>query len=73
MTTQLHKPLLSAASVTKQAPTHKALRVATGALAALVALTAIQGAIFVVPTMPTFVLHQAVLALFPDFTIPALG
>jgi hypothetical protein len=37
------------------------------------ALTAIQGAIFVVPTMPRSVLHKGVLALFPDFTIPALA
>jgi hypothetical protein len=37
------------------------------------ALTAIQGAIFVVPTMPRSVLHNGVLALFPDYTIPALA
>lgn len=52
---------------------HWGLRSALGALAAFTALTAIQGAIFVVPTMPRSVLHQGVLALFPDFTIPALA
>lgn len=49
------------------------LRGTLAALAAFMALTAIQGAIFVVPTMPRSVLHQGVLALFPDFTIPALA
>jgi hypothetical protein len=43
------------------------------ALAAFMALTAIAGAIFVVPTMPRAVLHNGVLALFPDYTIPALA
>ena len=43
------------------------------ALAAFVALTAIQGAIFVVPTMPRSVLRKGIMALFPDFTIPALA
>ena len=43
------------------------------ALAAFTALTAIYGAIFVIPTMPRSVLHNGVLALFPDFTIPALA
>jgi hypothetical protein len=37
------------------------------------ALTPIQGAIFVVPTMPRAVLQRGVLALFPDYTIPALA
>jgi hypothetical protein len=37
------------------------------------ALTGIQGAIFVVPNMPRVVLHQGLLALFPDYTIPALA
>jgi hypothetical protein len=37
------------------------------------ALTAIAGAIFVVPTMPRSVLHNGILALFPDYTIPALA
>jgi hypothetical protein len=44
-----------------------------GGIAAFMALTAIQGALFVVPTMPRSVLHKGVLALFPDFTIPALA
>jgi hypothetical protein len=52
---------------------HWGLRGAIAALAAFMALTAIQGAIFVVPTMPRSVLHQGVLALFPDYTIPALA
>ncbi len=43
------------------------------ALATFVAVTAIQGAIFVVPTMPRSVLHKGVMALFSDFTIPALA
>ena len=37
------------------------------------ALTGIQGAIFVVPNMPRAVLHQGILALFSDYTIPALA
>ncbi|HEV2404787.1 MAG TPA: hypothetical protein VGR88_05015 [Ktedonobacterales bacterium] len=52
---------------------HRGLRWALVALAAFVALTAILGAIFVVPTMPRSVLHKGVMALFPDFTIPALA
>ena len=52
---------------------HWGLRGTIAALAAFMALTAIQGAIFVVPTMPRSVLHQGILALFPDFTIPALA
>ena len=53
---------------------HWGLRGALIALAAFMALTAIQGAIFVVPVMlPRSVLHTGVLALFPDFTIPALA
>ncbi len=49
------------------------LRGTLAVLAAFMALSAIQGAIFVVPTMPRSVLHNGVLALFPDFTIPALA
>jgi hypothetical protein len=49
------------------------LRWTIAALAAFMALTAIQGAIFVVPTMPRSVLHQGILALFSDFTVPALA
>jgi hypothetical protein len=52
---------------------HWGLRGTIAALAAFMALTAIQGAIFVVPTMPPSVLRQGILALFPDFTIPALA
>jgi hypothetical protein len=54
-------------------PRYWGLRGTLGALAAFMALTAVQGAIFVVPAMPRSVLHQGVLALFPDFTIPALA
>lgn len=43
------------------------------ALAAFMALTAISGAIFVVPAMPRSVLQEGVLSLFADFTIPALA
>lgn len=52
---------------------HWGLRGVLGVLAAFTALTAIYGAIFVIPTMPRSVLHKGVLALFPDFTIPALA
>jgi hypothetical protein len=52
---------------------HWGLRGTIAALAAFMALTAIQGAIFVVPTMPRSVLRQGILALFPDFTVPALA
>jgi hypothetical protein len=56
-----------------QSDKHWGLRGGIAALAAFMALTAIGGAIFVVPTMPRSVLHNGVLALFPDFTIPALA
>ena len=52
---------------------HWGLRGTLAALAAFMALTAILGAIFVVPTIPRSVLYKGVLALFPDFTIPALA
>jgi hypothetical protein len=52
---------------------HWGLRGGIAALAAFMALTTIQGAVFVVPNMPRSVLHQGVLALFPDYTIPALA
>lgn len=52
---------------------HWGLRGTLAALAAFTALTAIQGAIFVIPTMPHSVLHKGVLALFPDYTVPALA
>jgi hypothetical protein len=52
---------------------HAGLRGALAALTTFMALTTITGAIFVVPTMPRSVLQQGALALFPDFTIPALA
>ncbi len=52
---------------------HWGLRGMLGVLAAFMALTTISGAIFVVPAMPHDVLHKGILALFPDFTIPALA
>ena len=52
---------------------HWGLRGVLMALAAFMALTTIAGAIVVVPAMPRSVLQQGVLALFPDFTIPALA
>jgi hypothetical protein len=52
---------------------HLGLRGTIAALAAFMAVTAIQGAIFVIPNMPRAVLHQGILALFPDYTIPALA
>jgi len=63
----------SGASTLEHQTTHKPLRVTLSVLAAIVALTAIQGAIFVLPTMPTSVLHLGMIALFSDFTIPALA
>jgi hypothetical protein len=51
---------------------HWGLRGALAGLAAFTALTAILGAIFVVPTMPRSVLQNGVLSLFADYTIPAL-
>lgn len=64
---------LAVAPIPERHAGHMALRVALVTLAALVALTAIQGAIFVLPTMPTSVLHQGMLAIFPDYTVPALA
>ncbi len=49
------------------------LRTTLVALATFMALTAIPSAIFVVPAMPRSALHSGVLALFPDYTIPALA
>ena len=52
---------------------HRRLRLALIALAGLVALTAIPGALFVLPTMPTEWLHQGLIAPFADYNIPALA
>jgi hypothetical protein len=63
----------SPSGVAEHSGKHWGLRGAIAALAAFMALTAIGGAIFVVPMMPRSVLQQGILALFPDFTIPALA
>jgi hypothetical protein len=63
----------SPSGVAERRSAHWGLRGAIAALAFFMALTTIAGAIFVVPTMPRSVLHQGILALFPDFTIPALA
>jgi hypothetical protein len=52
---------------------HRLLRGALAALAALVALGAIPGAIVVVPSLPQAWLHQGMISPFADFTIPALA
>jgi hypothetical protein len=52
---------------------HWGLCGALAALTAFMALSTIAGALFVVPAMPRSVLQQGALALFPDFTIPALA
>jgi hypothetical protein len=52
---------------------HLVLRGTLAVLAALVAFTTIQGAIFVVPVMPRSWLHQGLIAPFGDYTIPALA
>lgn len=52
---------------------HWGLRSALAVLAAFMAVTTISGAILVVPAMPHDVLHKGILALFPDYTIPALA
>ncbi len=54
-------------------PAHLAQRISLGVLAALVTFTAIQGAVFVVPTMPSAVLRQGVITPFSDYTIPAFA
>ncbi len=59
--------------VAERRSAHWGLRGAIAALAAFMALTTIAGALFVVPTMPRSVLQQGILALFPDFTVPALA
>ncbi len=51
---------------------HGLLRGTLAALAAMVALAAIPGAIFVVPTLPRTWLHQGLIAPFADFAVPAL-
>jgi hypothetical protein len=52
---------------------HRGLRSALAVLAAFMMVTTIAGALFVVAAMPRSVLHQGLLALFADFTIPALA
>ena len=52
---------------------HLVLRGVLATLTGLVALTTIQGAIFVVPVMPRSWLHQGLIAPFGDYTIPALA
>lgn len=86
MTLSTHPPVQpisrapSPAGAPEQAPeqaarrgAHWGLRGALGALTAFMAVTAIAGAIFVVPSMPRSVLHAGPLALFADYTIPALA
>lgn len=55
------------------AASHLSLRVALVALETLLAVTAIWGAIFVVPTIPKAWLRQGIIAPFADYTIPALA
>lgn len=73
MSTNMRETRLAGTTISERHEAHMALRVTLVALAALVGLTAIQGAIFVLPTMPTSVLHQGIFAIFPDYTIPALA
>jgi len=56
-----------------QQHTHRPLRIGLGALLTLIALTALDGAILVVPTLPRAWLHQGLVAPFADYTIPALA
>jgi hypothetical protein len=64
---------LSVPSIPVRRATQKPLRVVLVVLSAIVALTALQGAIFVLPNMPTSVLRQGMIAPFSDYTIPALA
>lgn len=52
---------------------YRRLRIPLIALEAFVAVTAIYGAIFVVPTIPRAWLHAGLIAPFADTTIPALA
>ena len=64
----------SEALIPQQKPNrHLVLRGTLAVLSGLVALTAIQGAISVVPVMPRSWLHQGLIAPFGDYTIPALA
>lgn len=72
MTVNSHKSEIPVTSPTHE-PAHMTLRFTLIALATLVALTAIGGAIFVVPTIPAEWLHQGLIAPFTDYTIPALA
>lgn len=54
-------------------PTHLALRIMLIALATFVALTAILGAMFALPTMPVEWLKKGLITPFIDYTIPALA
>jgi hypothetical protein len=82
MATNMHPPIESSVAAPPSLPSsptsmrrdsHWGFRSALAVLAAFMAMTTISGAIFVVPTMPRDVLHKGILALFPDFTIPALA
>jgi hypothetical protein len=73
---QTQRPTSPAPSMNEieQAPVgHRLLRGTITVLAAVVMLTTIQGAIFVVPTMPRAWLHQGLVSPFADYTIPALA
>jgi hypothetical protein len=70
---QGHPPTIRPSAGPLRPSHHRWLRGSLAGLTAFMALTAIYGAIFVVPTMPRAVLRQGLLALFPDFTIPALA
>jgi hypothetical protein len=52
---------------------HWGLRIALASLTTFVAATAFYGALFVLPTMPLEPLRNGALALFGDYTIPALA
>lgn len=63
----------SAKSARDRQDDHKPERFALLFLTAFMAITAISGAIFVVPTIPRAWLHQGLIAPFADYIIPALA
>ncbi len=72
MAINTHGPDIHVSTPSVHHSAHIGLRTGLIVVAAFTALTAIQGAIFVVPTLPPEWLHKGLLGLFSDYTIPAL-
>lgn len=76
MALNTHEPIVSASTaappILAHKPKHRPLRIMLVLLEALMAVTTIQGALFVVPTLPSEWLHNGLIAPFADYMVPAL-